>query len=257
MKPTLLIDADVLVYKFAFGESAEFDWGDDVVSTVTNADKAFEGVRMYVDWLMTKLSGGRAVMCLSDSGANFRKELYPEYKANRSAKPELYGPIREFIATCADWTPFMRPRLEADDVMGILSTAGKPYPGQKIICSVDKDMKTIPGFLFNPNKHEDGVVSVKPLDADRYHLFQTLTGDSTDNYKGCPGVGKVKAARLVNSVEADPVEYVKYAWPIVVDAFAGKGLAEDDALLQARLARILRVTDYDFSNKEVKLWKPT
>ena len=48
-----------------------------------------------------------------------------------------------------------------------------------------------------------------------------------------------------------------YNWSTVVKAFEDKGLTEDDALLNARLARILTIDDYDTKDKEPILWTPT
>ena len=48
-----------------------------------------------------------------------------------------------------------------------------------------------------------------------------------------------------------------YSWATVVKAFEDKGLTEDDALLNARLARILTIDDYDTKRQEPILWTPT
>jgi hypothetical protein len=45
-----------------------------------------------------------------------------------------------------------------------------------------------------------------------------------------------------------------YTWDTVVEAYEKAGLTEDDALVTARLARILRAEDYDGVN--IKLWEP-
>ena len=47
-----------------------------------------------------------------------------------------------------------------------------------------------------------------------------------------------------------------YSWSTVVKAFTDKGLTEDDALLNARLARILTIDDYDTKEQTPKLWTP-
>ena len=47
-----------------------------------------------------------------------------------------------------------------------------------------------------------------------------------------------------------------YNWATVVKAFKDKGLTEDDALLNARLARILTIDDYDTKRQEPILWTP-
>ena len=48
-----------------------------------------------------------------------------------------------------------------------------------------------------------------------------------------------------------------YTWKAVVEAFKEKDLTEEDALVNARLARILTADDYDFERKEPKLWSPS
>tara|TARA_R100000700_G_C3130555_1_gene115965 strand:- start:592 stop:885 length:294 start_codon:yes stop_codon:yes gene_type:complete len=83
--------------------------------------------------------------------------------------------------------------------------------------------------------------------ANYMHLYQTLVGDATDNYKGCPGVGPKKATEILE----EPT------WDSVVKAFEKAGLTEEDALVQARVARILRADDYNFHKEEVILWQPT
>ena len=80
-------------------------------------------------------------------------------------------------------------------------------------------------------------------------FFQTLVGDSVDNYKGCPGIGPKKATELLLS------KGVK--WQTIIDAYDKAGLSEDHALVQARVARILRYNDYDHDKQEVKLWEPS
>jgi DNA polymerase I len=146
--------------------------------------------------------------------------------------------------------------LEADDVMGILATTDK-YSDRAVIVSIDKDMRTIPGRHLNPAK-DTRIVTVTPDEADYAWMTQTLVGDSSDGYKGCPGVGPVGAYKILPALgRRSEGEWLKRAWPLVVSAFAGKKLSEDDALMQARMARILRRSDYDKTTKEVILWHPT
>ena len=82
--------------------------------------------------------------------------------------------------------------------------------------------------------------------ADRTHLTQALTGDITDGYSGCPGIGPKTAIKVLK--EGD--------WIEVVAAYEKVGLTEEDALIQARVARILRHGEYNKKTKEVKLWTP-
>jgi DNA polymerase-1 len=144
------------------------------------------------------------------------------------------------------------PTLEADDVMGVLAT----HPGlsknhQCIIVSQDKDMKTIPTTVWNGKD----LVTYSEQEADYWHMYQTLVGDTSDGYKGCPAIGKVKAEKLLTEVLIQPGLPQPY-WPTVVKAYEKAGLTEADALVQARLARILRWSDWDNEKKQPILWSP-
>ena len=133
------------------------------------------------------------------------------------------------------------PELEADDALGIYATAN---PGN-VICSPDKDMRQIPGQLFDMKE----LMSVTYEEGAEWHLIQTLAGDQTDGYAGVPGIGVKRAAALF--------EEKGYSWRTVVEAFADKDLSEEVALENARLAKILTADDYDFIQHRPILFAPT
>lgn len=247
-KVTLLIDGDLVVYKATSSVEQEIQWDDDLFSLHSEPEEAKGIILEQINRWKDRFNATCVMVAFSDSH-NFRKDIYPLYKANRKTKrkPVAYKGVKEWM--CQRWPSYIRPGLEGDDVLGILSTSEKIIRGQKIIVSMDKDFETIPGYFWNPEK-DKGPQFVSSEDADRYHLLQTLTGDPTDGYPGCPGYGKVKAANLLDSTP------VADRWMAIVAAYEKKGLTEEDALVQARCARILRHTDYDFKKKEVKLWRP-
>jgi DNA polymerase-1 len=168
----------------------------------------------------------------------------------------------------------VRPRLEGDDILGILATWQK-VRGEKVIVSIDKDMKTIPGLYCRDL--DAGIVEVSEEEADNWHLIQTLAGDQTDGYPGCPGIGMDRAAKaILEPTILVPYEHeltrgprkgeieIRYReeptddkWQAVVTRYAAAGLSEEVALMNARVARILRASDYDFKNKRPILWTPT
>jgi DNA polymerase-1 len=96
------------------------------------------------------------------------------------------------------------------------------------------------------------MLTVTEDEADYWHMFQTLTGDTVDGFKGCPGMGPVGAQKLLGEAMATE----DGMWPYVVKAYEKKKLTEADALTQARLARILRWGDWDKNKKEPILWTP-
>lgn len=248
-KVTLLLDSDIIAYKFASTAQKNFDWNGDgqVVSDVRGIEEVTPEVAAYIEEWKQKAGADEVIVCLScPTAENFRYGILPSYKHNRvdTGKPVLLNPIKDWMRVM--YPVFERPTLEADDVMGILSTHQFLVEGKKIIFSEDKDMKTIPGWLLNPTK-DTKPRYISEDQADYFHLYQTLVGDTTDGYKGCPGVGPVKAEKIL------AVECSFYA---VVLAFESKGLPREDALVQARVARICRFTDYDFTIKEVRPWLP-
>lgn len=249
---TILLDADIVAYKIASINEEAFDWDDTGESVVVDHARAIKDTDELIAEYCAALKADSVLVCLSDPAVNFRKQLEPTYKANRKdvQKPELLQWVKDYLAH--EYRSFIRPRLEADDVMGILATSGDRFvKGRRIIVSEDKDMKTIPGLLWNPRHPEDGVVEIDPLSADRFHMTQTLTGDPVDGYIGCRGIGAKSpfVAALQDAARLD-------LWEIVKAGYENKGFTEADAIHQARLAHILRATSYNFKTKKVRLWQP-
>jgi 5'-3' exonuclease len=100
---------------------------------------------------MDELKGNRPILCFSDpSRRSFRHDLTESYKQARkgSRKPLAYAAVRDRLVAAhggETYKTIIKPRLEADDVMGIVSTRA---PGKFIIVSGDKDMQQIPGLLY-------------------------------------------------------------------------------------------------------------
>ena len=249
---TLLLDADIVAYKVASLNQDDFDWGDTGTSRTVDHDRAIKDTDSLIGDYCEALNATDVLICLSDPAANWRKELEPTYKANRKdvEKPELLQWVKDYLAH--EYRSFIRPRLEADDVMGILATSGDRFvKGRRIIVSEDKDMRTVPGLLYNPRKPADGVVEITEIEALRFHMTQTLIGDPVDGYIGCRGIG-IKSPYVARLADAERHEL----WSIVCEAYASKGFTEDDAIHQARLAHILWASSYNFKTKKVRLWRP-
>ena len=235
----LLIDADFIVYKCCAACETEIDYGEDVIFVTSNFSDAYNAVKREIQQIQDVFgSFSKPILFFSDS-KNFRKKISPDYKGHRNRKKPC-GYKRVIRNLKIEYDVCIMPELEADDAMGIYATK---LTGN-IIVSPDKDMRQIPGKLYNL----DDTTTITPEEGARWHLIQTLAGDQTDGYSGVPGIGVKRAETLFNKEG--------YSWATVVKAFQDKGLTEDDALLNARLARILTVEDYDSKQKEPKLWTP-
>jgi DNA polymerase-1 len=239
----LICDADMIVFRAAAAAEQEIRWDDDTWTLQTNMSDAKSIVLQQMDAIMHDLNTTNVVMVFSPS-KNYRHDLCPTYKANRKDKRKPLGlkELRDWVTdtyptTCA-------PNIEADDLIGILVTEA---PEHRIAVSGDKDFGTLPVTWYNPLKKSINTATEE--DADRFHLIQSLMGDTADGYAGLKGVGPKTAEKILDKGGA--------TWETVVAAYESKGLTEEEALLTARLARILRAGDYDHKTKEVTLWEPT
>ena len=249
--PRLLIDADVLAYQACAGAEKIICFEEDSCFPVCSLTDALAAFNHKLSFITETLGSGNFYLCFSDeTGNNFRRSLYPQYKNNRTGKPKPVALhfLREHLLK-EDKGTVLVPRLEADDVMGILAThSGR----ENIIVSIDKDLRSIPGKFFNLGRPEDGIQEISTEDADHWFMMQALMGDATDGYPGCPKFGPATAARALSGVPRT----IEDMWPVVLAAYEKAGFGEDYALLMARMARILRAEDYDFAKREVKLWEP-
>lgn len=251
-KPKLLIDADLLIYRNCAAVERDIRWSsvtgdptdDNCRTIVADAGEAFDGVERQVERLITRFETDDVLMCISE-GRNFRYSVDPTYKKNRAGtrKPAAYYGVLEKVEKT--WPSFKHDGLEADDVMGIFATRDP----NTIICSMDKDMKTIPCTLWDGKK----VQKVDRATADWWFFYQVLVGDTADGYPGLPSVGPKKAEAILTAGR-DTGGLVK--WEAIKAAYEQRGLTEADAIKQARLARILRNEDWDAEKKEPILWTP-
>lgn len=266
-----LIDSDIVAFVVAARAEEKFDFGNGTMGKTIDRKSMAKWCDEIIESHCNVTNSDQAIVCLSDPTVNFRKQFDPTYKSNRkdAVKPELLMVAKEYMYE--EYRSFIRPRLEADDVMGILATRpsllGKNVT-DVVIVSEDKDMRTIPARVYNPNHADLGILRISKLDAIKFHLWQVITGDTTDGYAGVKGVGMggkyedgtfVEGPRSLGSFAHDcicsttPLE----AWDNVLGAYASKGLTEDDAIHQAILARILWADDYNMKTQGIKLWNPT
>lgn len=255
MSRTILIDGDVILYQAAASSQERYDWGD-VVSENADLDKARETFDRKIRSIVGTLSADEYYICLSDR-LNWRKDILPTYKANRTApKPVVYWDLKEYVHKT--YRTREHARLEADDVLGLLMT-GRTIRGERVCVTIDKDLRTVPGLHWNPLKPERGVEKVNDREAALLFLRQCLTGDPVDGYSGCPGIGPKKADRVLAPVWSKTRKaktLVKAAWPRIIETYESRGLTEEDALIQARVARILQYGEYQLPTAEVTLWTP-
>jgi DNA polymerase-1 len=179
-----LIDQDLLCYRCA--ASAE---NDDLGIALYRIDE-------LLDNILNK-TGATSYRAFLTGPNNFRKQIYPEYKANRVApKPKHLRDLQDYSLEklSAEFAP---ESLEADDALAIYQT------DDTIICSLDKDLLQVAGkhFSWEINgkgwSRPDTFLEQTELEGLRLFYKQCLKGDTSDNVKGIEGLGEKKATKLL------------------------------------------------------------
>ena len=180
----VLIDHDLVVFRCA--ASAEND----------SLNIAIHRVESLLDELLTK-TGADSYRAFLSGKTNFRKSIYPEYKANRTApKPVHLEALREYALDKqnAELAP---DTLEADDALGINQS------DDTMIVSLDKDLLMVPGKHFSWEikgkgwNKPDKFFTQDAIGGMRLFFEQCLKGDTADNIKGIEKIGDKRAKALL------------------------------------------------------------
>lgn len=173
-----LCDMDIVVYRAA--ASAELD------SYATAVDRFEYQMAKIVECTKASL-----VKSYITGENNFRYKIYPEYKANRrdTKPPRWRQELNEHAVV--EWKSEVTDGFEADDALGIEQVRLASIGEASVICSIDKDLKQIPGYHYNFVKDEFD--EVLPDDGLRFFYQQLLMGDRADNVFGIPGIGPKKS----------------------------------------------------------------
>jgi hypothetical protein len=256
MTITPLIDADIFLYEIGF--AVEAGWRKD----------GKEGQPPF-DYVIRMLEGSIANMCamvdatsppvlyLTGKG-NFRFDIAKRtpYKVRLGNKPFHYANLKAYIKGMYDYRE--SSGMEADDLMSIDQTAN---PDNTIICSRDKDLKSVPGWHYGwecGNQPSFGPMLVDEVGKiwlnDKRELkgygglffySQCLTGDTVDSIPGLGGrTGAVRAHTILGGCDGllEAFSRVQNAYR---DRYGDKG--NDELLEQGRLLHMTRRLHLDGS----------
>lgn len=173
--------------------------------TKTKAVREDEHTAIYrVDDMMNRMLKSfvdHEYIAFLSGDANFRKRKYPDYKANRTAEKPVWLATTKIHAV-EFWKAKITDGYEADDAIGIHAGDGT------IICSIDKDLRQIPGLHYNFVKDE--LVTISEQEAHYNFWAQMLIGDTSDNVFGIRGIGPVKALSLLNDKSWDEMKDIVF-----------------------------------------------
>lgn len=202
LDPNSILIVDSLNLCFRFKHSKAKTFADDFIETVRSLARSYKC--------------GKIILTCDQGSSSYRKEIYPEYKANRAEKyatqteqeaKDFKSFIEEFNRTmdlAAEYFPLLRfPKVEADDIAAYLVSKLKATHNIWLISS-DKDWQllvdtSVSTFSYvtrkettlnNWNEHHE-------CTPEEYISIKCLQGDSGDNIKGIDGIGPKRALALV------------------------------------------------------------
>ena len=249
-----LIDGNSLVYRafFALPESIATSDGRP-----TNAIFGFASmlVKIITDY------GIKPTVVVWDAGSSGRKEVYADYKAQRTERPSLLGeqwPAFEPLVEAFGYQNIRVQGFEADDVIATLTKRAVQEGIEVMVVTGDRDayqlvddghvkiMTTSRGITDTRVYDREGVVDRYGIPPELIPDFIGLKGDTSDNIPGVPGIGDKTAAQLLN--QFGTLEEVLAHVEDISGRKRQENLREhaEDARVSKRLATMFRDVEVDF-----------
>lgn len=203
--------------------------------------KGMDYLNNFIEDLKNRFLTNDVILVVGDKN-NWRKQYYPDYKANRKdkEKPPMYEIILNELYNRYEVVSL--PNLEADDTCRIISEDNQNYPTRKILVSIDKDFHSFPCELYDPLHDKQYVINNEEAG---YNLMkQIIMGDKADNIQGLEGYGEVKTTKFLDS-EPHILDDVK-------ELFREKGQLEDFKI-NLNLVSMVSIDRYNFNTGEVKV----
>ena len=203
---------------------------DSIYFRVAYKTKKKNEIRKNIDSMMIEIQAACIMpdeMKVAVKGrGNFRKDIYPEYKANRK---DLEPEMKEALTyghqhMVKNWNAVEADGMEADDLVAIWASEARENEDAYVVVGIDKDLKQIPGNHYNFVKKEHCFI-----DDDEAHLLlmtQCLTGDNSDNIPGIKGIGPKKAEKILSGIARDR------RWGRVKAAWRANGSGDPSVSLQ-------------------------
>lgn len=197
-----LVDSSIFVFRAWYGPEPQR------LNRLRQPNQAFVGFCDFVYRLLTEQAPSRIVFAFDESLAkSARKEIYPEYKANRSPAPEE---LKRQFAWCRQWIEALgiscvsSNQWEADDLIGSLAFYHRSARMPLAILTADKDLAQLIEerdwwWSYLDDRKLDYPAICKKFGVRPQQIADqlALTGDKVDNIPGIPEVGLKTASRLL------------------------------------------------------------
>lgn len=224
-----LIDGDIVTHRVGYTTDNDPFW-----VAKARCDEMLDGI-------LTKTKADTFRIYLSDSKENnFRYNIFPLYKANRidQKRPVHLESLKEHLLV--NWGALIAHGHEADDALGIDQGVGT------VICSIDKDLLQIPGLHYNFVK--DVFTEIDLHESNLRFYSQMLIGDTSDNIRGCRGIGPAKSAKAFEGCKEE-VDFLEVVYNLYQKQ--EEGMSTEDILQHMlTIGRLLRIKQ----SEQEELW---
>jgi DNA polymerase-1 len=207
MKRLFLVDAYALIFKYYYAFMGRPMRNREGMNT-----SIVYGFTKFLRDILKREKPDLLGVAFDPKGGCFRREIYPEYKANRPATPEDILQSVPYVKRIVEamCIPVLEvPGFEADDVIGTLAVKGADAGYEVFMVTPDKDYGQLVGTnrkLYKQKGDDIEIIDTEAIKAkygiDRPELVRdilALWGDSSDNIPGVPGVGEKGASKMVQA----------------------------------------------------------
>jgi DNA polymerase-1 len=202
--PLLAVDGPSLLYRAYFALPTSISGSDG------RAVNALLGCANQVLWAIERHAPRAVVMCFGAEAAVYRKELFPDYHADRPPMPDDLAHQwldADALFTAFGWYVLGHDTLEADDLLGSLARIETGAGGSAVLFTGDRDMFQCVGpdvaVLFPGGKDGPTVIDEAGV-RERYGIapeqvpdFIALRGDPSDGIPGAKGIGEKTAREIL------------------------------------------------------------
>lgn len=208
MKKLFLVDAYALIFKYYYAFL-----GRPMRNRAGMNTSVVFGFTKFLRDIQKREHPDLLGVAFDPPGGTFRREIYTEYKANRTATPEDILDSVPYVKRIVEamCIPVLEvPGYEADDVIGTLSVKGAEAGYEIYMVTPDKDYGQLVSdrCRIYKQKGTDGIEIVdRAAIREKYGIddpclvrdILALWGDASDNIPGVPGIGEKSACKLVQT----------------------------------------------------------
>ena len=263
MKRLFLVDAYALIFRYYYAFMTRPMRNREGLNT----SPVFGFVKFLRDILRREHPDCLGV-AFDPKGGCFRREIFPEYKANRSATPEdIHAAVPYIKQLCeAMRIPVLEVAgYEADDVIGTLAHKAADEGFEVFMVTPDKDYGQLVTDRVKIYKQKGEGVEIVDREAIKEHYgfdepllvrdVLALWGDASDNIPGVQGIGEKGAIKLVN--QFGTVEQIlEHTDQLTPKQRANVEAGAEQLRLSKRLASIVLDVPIEFDAEALRVEQP-